>query len=174
MFNWKDVKKNDIKIVEKTTDMINQNLNKARDLDNFLKENADSMHHPSVAIFINDYMREHNIEMKEFVRRAKVAGFTRQYAYEFLDYKKKRKCSQDRLVAVALILGMTMDDANHLMKYAEVNTLYVKNKRDAILAYALNNKLSLADTNELLLMREEECLNLHRKERMDKDEPDFR
>jgi hypothetical protein len=42
-----------------------------------------------------------------------------------------------------------------MLKLAEKSQLYVKNKRDAIIIFALNKKLSMIELNELLF--EEGC-----------------
>lgn len=161
MFNFFNSKKK-AKFVDKKTSLIEDELNKASDIDTFLNQNFNSLDHPSLAAFINNYLIEHNIETNEFVKKATYAGFVRQYVYEIINPDKKIKCSQDKLVGIALILGMTLDEANHMMQYAGINTLYVKNKRDTLLIHAINNKLSVPDTNDLLMSHDKEPLELSR------------
>ena len=166
MFDFLKAKKK-AKFVDKETSLIEAELDKASDLDTFLDENSNSMNHPSLGGFITKYLIDHNIEKNDFVNTAMYAGFVRQYVYEIADPKKNIKCSQDKLVAIALILGMTVDEANHMMQYAGINTLYVKNPRDAVLSYAIKNNLSISDTNDLLISRNFEPLELS-KERKSK------
>lgn len=146
--------------VDKKTMLIKEELDKASDLDDFLNNNINSMDHPSLGSFITTYLIEHKIEINEFVKKATYAGFVRQYVYDIIN--NNRKCSQDKLVAIALILGMNQDEANHMMQYAGINTLYVKNERDAILLYAINKNKSVADTNDLLMLHNHEPLELSR------------
>lgn len=161
MFNFFNSKKK-AKFVDKKTVLIKEELDKTSNLDDFLNKNIDSMNHPSLAVFINNYLIEHKIETNEFVKDATNVGFVRQYVYEIINPDKKIKCSQDKLVAIALILGMSLDEANHMMQYAGINTLYVKNPRDAVLSFAINKKLSVFDTNQILDDRGFEPLELSR------------
>lgn len=161
MFDFLKSKKT-AKIVDKPTEFINDRLNAASDLDKFLEENVGSMQHPSLAEFLNKYLLDHNIETADFVKKAVLAGFVRQYVYELLDFNKSRKCSQDKLVAIAIILKMTPDEANHMMKYVGINTLYVKNPRDAVLLFALKTGQNMDDTQNLLMDRGFEPLSVNR------------
>lgn len=159
MFDIKKAKEK-AKFVDKQTVLIKEELDNASNLDDFLDKNINSMDHPQLGAFILKYLSDHKIELNDFANDAKYAGFVRQYVYDIIN--KNRKCSQDKLVAIALILGMTLDEANHMMQYAGVNTLYVKNPRDAVLSFAINKKLSVLDTNELLDDRGFEPLELSR------------
>lgn len=161
MFDFFKAKKK-AKFVDKKTMLIKEELDNASNLDDFLDKNINSMDHPSLAVFLNKYLIDHNIETNEFVKDATYAGFVRQYVYEIINPDKNIKCSQDKLVAIALILGMSLDEANHMMQYAGINTLYVKNPRDAVLSFAINKKLSVLDTNDLLDDRGFEPLELSR------------
>ena len=47
-------------------------------------------------------------------------------------------------------MNMTLREAQRLLKIAQRGDLYCKSKRDAIIIYAFNQKMSLAQTDDLL------------------------
>ena len=85
------------------------------------------------------------------------SNLDRTYAYQIL--QEKRHGSKDKIIQLALGLSCTIEEANKLLILSGNAILYPKNKRDAILIYALENKLNVFQANELLIELEEKVLN---------------
>lgn len=87
---------------------------------------------------------------------ADIIGISRAYLYQIIPAKdtppKTIRTNPDRkiLIALALELKFTVDEAQHLLKYANEPELYPRRKFDAVIIYALERKLKLVRTNTLL------------------------
>lgn len=80
----------------------------------------------------------------------------RSYGYQM--FNGTRPPTRNFLLRLALALGLTPVEAQHLLARCAKPVLYPRNRHDAALLYALNEHLSLDDTHELLLSLGEEGL----------------
>lgn len=82
----------------------------------------------------------------EIVRKS---GIDRTYAYQILNNTRKNP-SKDKIIALCLAAGTTLDQARRALKIAGCPDLYVRNKRDAIITYAFNHHMNPQELNSLL------------------------
>lgn len=93
-----------------------------------------------------DYMlKQKGILKKDAIARSYV---DRIYAYQIT--AGTRKPGRDKLIALCIGAEFTFDETRRALEIAELGTLYSKDSRDSVIIYALNKKLSVPDTNELL------------------------
>lgn len=85
-----------------------------------------------------------------------MAQMSESYGYQL--FNGKRQPSRDKVIQLALGLGLALSETNRLLKLAGKSELYVKEQRDAVFMFALNKKWSLFDVEDLLLDRNLECL----------------
>ncbi len=83
----------------------------------------------------------------------KASGLTDSYAFQI--FQGFRSPSRDKLLALAIGLGVTFDECQKLLKLAGVNELYVKNRRDAIIIYGIEKGLGVPELNDVLFELEE-------------------
>ena len=69
------------------------------------------------------------------------AGYTHEYLYKVL--RGLRNPGRDFLLAVCAVIGTTLDEVQTLLKYAQLQPLYPRRKRDAIIWYGFANGQSL-------------------------------
>lgn len=69
-----------------------------------------------------------------------------------------KKPARKNVIAIALAMGLSAKETNYLLYYAGVEKLYVRNEWDSIIFFALENHLSVVETNELLLASNESPL----------------
>ena len=50
----------------------------------------------------------------------------------------------------AIAAKLTIEETNDLLKYARESKLYARDRRDAIIIFALNSNLNIYETNDLL------------------------
>ena len=92
---------------------------------------------------------------------AALIGVSRSYLYQLIPAKDKPpktvKNNPDRklLLAIAIALKFSVDETQHLLKYADEPELYPRRKFDAAVLYALERRLRLVDTN--ILLADEKC-----------------
>lgn len=82
----------------------------------------------------------------EIVRRS---GIDRTYAYQILNNTRKNP-SKDKVIALCLAAGTTLDQARRGLKIARCADLYVRNRRDAIITYAFHHHMTPQELNSLL------------------------
>lgn len=87
----------------------------------------------------------------------KKANMHRTYGYQILNGQKMP--GRDKVLALCLAAEINLDETQHCLRYANQPQLYARNRRDAIIIYAINNKLSVQDTNSILLDFQEQTLN---------------
>ena len=63
---------------------------------------------------------------------SELACLERSYVGKIVRCEKKNP-SRDTLIAICLAIGTTVDEVQHLLKYAGYNPLYVRRKRDVII-----------------------------------------
>ena len=108
---------------------------------------------------LNEYLEkllaEKNLEKKEVVERS---GLNREYAYHIFSGLKKNP-SRPKILAIALSMKLNLDEIQYLLRYARLGALYPRNQWDAVIISAVEQKLSVAQTNELLYRLGEKTLS---------------
>ena len=99
---------------------------------------------------VNAILLERDISIADLQRKSCVA---RTYIYQIMD--GTRNPGRDKAISIAIALELPIDDTNRLLKLSNNAILYPKNRRDAIIIYSLNNKLSVGECNRLLTRYEE-------------------
>ena len=132
---------------EKETSLLMNELQKTNELDDYLKKNIDYMNTPSIAEYLNNLILEKGLKKSKVIA---ATNLTREYGYEILSGKKKKKYNQNTLLAFALALNLNIDETQHLLKYGHVSELYPKRERDAIIIFAIKNGYNVIQTDELL------------------------
>lgn len=65
-------------------------------------------------------------------------------------FKGQRKPSRNKVLQLALAMGLDLRETDRLLQAASVSTLYCKDRRDAIIIYCIDHDATLAETNECL------------------------
>ena len=154
---------------KRTTEILNEIRSAAKnktedEFGNLLEDNAPEFSfNPQVGEYIKSVMQSRNEEIN-ISELAEVIGISRAYLYQIIPAKetppKTVKTNPDRkiLLALALELKFSVDETQHLLKYADEPELYPRRKSDAVIIYALERKLKLVRTNVLLAAAQCETL----------------
>ena len=111
----------------------------------FFKNNSNEMNLPSLSVYLNQLLQEKNLS-KSYL--AKNSGLDKHYVYHILAGLKNP--SRTKVLAIALAIHLTLNETQRALKYAHAKELYIRDKWDSLIIYALNHKLSVLETNELL------------------------
>ena len=165
---------------KRTTEILNEIRSVAKrksddDFSDFVERNQDEFsYNPQVGKYIKDVLRSRQ-ETLNIPKIAELTGLSRSYLYQLIPAKdlppKTVKSNPDRkiLLAIALVLKFSVDETQHLLKYAEEPELYPRRKFDAVILYALERELSFVKSN--ILLAEEKCEPLiFRNEKTTQDE----
>lgn len=107
----------------------------------------------SFSDYINAKMAEAGISAASVIQDAQLQ---RTYGYQILNGSKNP--GRNKVLALSLSLNLSLDDTQRALTLANENILYSKNKRDSILIFSLQKKLSVQQTNELLFEMNEPLL----------------
>ena len=72
----------------------------------------------------------------------------RTYGHQL--FNGTRRPSRDKVLQLALGLGLSVEDAQRLLRAAGKSQLYPRLKRDAVILYGIQNKLSILAVQECL------------------------
>ena len=139
---------------KKTTGELHQLLNHIKDgqeLENYIKNELPPQGSVTFHAYYNAYLEQCHLEKAKVIQ---VSGISRTYAYQILQGEKNP--SRNKVLALTLAAGMDLENINQCLKLAGMSELYEKVRKDAIILFALNKKLSLSEINELLYEMEEE------------------
>lgn len=137
---------------ERTENLLNEIKDSSNVYSYISKHNTDF---PNITFvdFINLVIQKKNLKKSQVV---KMSGINRTYAYQIMSGKKK--ASRDKIITLAYGLTLSIEETQKLLKLAEFNPLYPKNKRDAIIIFAICNNYNINQTNLLLFENNEEPL----------------
>jgi len=115
----------------------------------------------SEPVFISSTLSEYLNELIETkdLKKAEVilqSGLERTYAYQIFSGKKTP--SRDKLIALAIGMKLTFDEAQSMLKVNGYAQLYPKHKRDNIIIFAFYKGQNMLELNDNLLTMGEEII----------------
>ena len=111
----------------------------------------DSFTEITLKDYLNILIEKHNLKKSVIIKESQLGEpFTRQ-----LFSGIRSKPSRDKVLALAIAMKITLEECQKLLRAAQVNELYPKNRRDAIIIYGLAKKLTVPQVNDILYEMEE-------------------
>ena len=132
-------------MLKKSTFHLENELKKADSLDSFLEEHESELEAASLASQLQLLISGKGMIKADVVRESNLNSV---YAYQIL--AGKRKPSRDKLLALCFAMNATLEETQILLRRNESATLYVKNRRDSIIIFALSRGHSLIQVNSAL------------------------
>lgn len=132
--------------MQKDTEQLENELVAASSVEDFLADNKDNFKNFTLAEYLNKLLQEKNLTKSELIKRSQLDT---TYVYHVFSGVTK-KPARTNVIALALALKLSPKETNYLLYYAGVEKLYVRNEWDSIIFFALENHLSVNETNELL------------------------
>lgn len=130
---------------EKNTDTLQQELMSTNNLDRFLTENGDSFRDVPLQEAIQRIFDEKGMSKAQL---AKQSGISEVYLHQL--FSGRRFPSRSRLLCLCFGLGATVDEAQSLLQQARHAPLYSRDRRDAIIIFALSHHMTLFEVNDKL------------------------
>lgn len=129
----------------KNTDQLMAEIKKSTEIKNFLAENNEDIKNFTLSEYLNILIDKKQVPKGEVIKKAEL-----NYTYGYQMINGTRKPTKDKLLQLCFGLGATVEEANRILLIADAGGLYIKNRRDCIIIFALDKGLSLDETNELL------------------------
>lgn len=130
---------------EKNTDTLQQELMSTNNLDRFLTENDASFRDIPLQEAIQRIFDEKGMSKAQL---AKQSGISEVYLHQL--FSGRRFPSRSRLLCLCFGLGATVDEAQSLLQQARHAPLYSRDRRDAIIIFALSHHMTLFEVNDKL------------------------
>ena len=94
-------------------------------------------------------MEQRSLSPKDMIR---LLGVQRSYYYHLLSGVKKP--SRNMILRIGFCLRADLKQTQRLLRLANASALYARVRRDALLIYAIQNKYTVIQANELLLQND--------------------
>ena len=130
---------------EKNTDTLQQELMSTNNLDRFLTESDASFRDVPLQEAIQRIFDEKGMSKAQL---AKQSGISEVYLHQL--FSGRRFPSRSRLLCLCFGLGATVDEAQSLLQQARHAPLYSRDRRDAIIIFALSHHMTLFEVNDKL------------------------
>lgn len=146
----------DIQRKNLTTEELLKILQKSRtraELDTYTSQLPEQCGFSSFAEYLFSYLREHDIVESDLIRASQIQ---RNYAYQVLNGTKNP--GRDKVLALCLAAQMNYEETQRALALANLGKLYPRKHKDSIVIFALEQNLSVQQTNELLFESGEEIL----------------
>ena len=130
---------------DKNTDTLQQELMSTNNLDLFLTENDASFRDVPLQEAIQRIFDEKGMSKAQL---AKQSGISEVYLHQL--FSGRRFPSRSRLLCLCFGLGATVDEAQSLLQQARHAPLYSRDRRDAIIIFALSHHMTLFEVNDKL------------------------
>jgi len=129
---------------DKDTDQLFHELKIQSDVENFIANNQDEFTKP-LHEYLNQLLQDKNLSKSEIIQNL---NFDKKHAYHIFNGTKKP--SRKKLLAIARALHLDFDDTQYLLRYAGFGSLYPRDPYDAVIIYAIEHDLTLAETDRYL------------------------
>ena len=99
----------------------------------------------TTAEYLNQLLEEHGLDRADVIRDSFL-----NYTFAYQIFVGTRQAKRDKLLQIAFAMHLSYLETNRLLEISEVNGLYCKNRRDAIIVFCLDHGSSLQEVNEEL------------------------
>ena len=129
----------------KSTFNLENELIKSESLASFLEENQKELAEPSLVSQFQELLDAKGLTKADVVKES---NLNTVYAYQILS--GARRPSRDKLLSLCFAMKATLEETQTLLRQNEFAPLYVKNRRDSIIIYALSREQNLIEVNNTL------------------------
>lgn len=129
----------------KATEKILDELENANSLTAFFDENRGIFNDKPIGEYIQLEIEKRNLKKSHIIKHS---GINKRYFNDIIAQSK----TPNRRYIIRIFLAMQLDlcDIQWYLKACDYPQLYAKNKRDAVIIYCINNKLSVDECNLML------------------------
>ncbi len=123
------------------------------EIKDYLSENSEEFIVESIAKILNEIIEKKNLIKSEVIEHSQL---NKVYAYQIL--QGKRFPSRDKIIPLCIAMRLSLEETQDVLKKSNMPMLYVRNRRDCIIIFAITKGLSVLACNELLYESNEKIL----------------
>ncbi len=136
-----------------TQELLNQLSDKETEFSEFVNKAGNSFVKKNLSDSWLGLIKKSELSKSDIINKSDI-GYT--YFYDIL---RGKKCpSRDKIVRLVLAMKLGLEECQKLMKLYNWAPLYAKDKRDSAMIYAVNNKFSVWQLDDLLVENKLETL----------------
>lgn len=129
----------------KTTEELIHEIKIATDIDDYLIENKENMLSQRLPEYLTLLLENKGISRADVVR-----GSLLDRAYVYQIFSGEKSPSRDKLIALAFGLCLSDEETQKMLKLSCNRELYARDERDALILFALQQQMTIFETNEIL------------------------
>ena len=130
---------------EKKTQQLETELKESRNIQTFLKKNEPLIKDQNFTRYIRKLIHTKKKSASLLIRKTNIE---KSYFYQILN--GRRKPGRDKIILIAIALGLTKDETQKLLKIGKEGSLYAKDKRDIVIQYCIINNYGVIKTQTYL------------------------
>ena len=136
---------------KRTEDLIHE-IKKNKNISTYIDTNQDEFLDTTLYQHLQNLLAETDLKISQVVTRS----YKGEYIYQV--FRGIKNPGRDMLLCIALAMELGVRKTAQLLRVARMPLLDARNRRDSVLIFALERKLTVPDTNDILYELEEECL----------------
>ena len=136
---------------KKTEDLINEivtGMNISQYLDTNQEEFLDIPLHEHLKTLLSHTQ----LTVSQVVERS----YRGEYVYQV--FRGIKNPGRDVIICIALAMELNLEETGQLLRIARMPLLDARNRRDSIIIFAINRRLTVPDANDILYELQESCL----------------
>lgn len=133
--------------MQKSTEMLMNELKNTDEIANFVTENMDEIHEFSLSEYLKSLLQKYGLEKSDVFKRAEMTDTN--YGYELFRSDAK-KPSRDKLIRICIGFPLSIEETQNVLRYGKVRPLYPRDERDAYILFAINKNYTLGQLNDIL------------------------
>lgn len=110
----------------------------------YITSNQEEFLDTPLHIYLKQLLADSGLSVSQVVNRANKG----EYIYQV--FRGIKNPSRDVLISIALAVSLSVEETSQLLRNARMPVLDPRNRRDSILIFALNHRLTVPDTNDVL------------------------
>lgn len=136
---------------KKTDDLISEII-ESKDIFQYLDSNPEEFLDTSLKEYLKELLAETGLRVSHVADRSQKGD----YIYQV--FRGIKNPSRDVMLSIALAMELTLEKTARLLRIARMPLLDARNRRDSIFIFAINRKLTVPETNDILYEYGELCL----------------
>ncbi len=130
---------------QKSTEELTHEIKAATDIEDYLLDNRNQMLSQSLAQHLTALLARKKLRRADVVRASML---DRAYVYQIFSGEKTP--SRDKLIALAFGLQLSCEETQKMLKISGNRELYARDERDVRILFALREKKTVLETNDIL------------------------
>ena len=131
--------------MKKDTSELLKALEACENFSTYYDENSQNFVNTAVVDELNRLLEEKGLKKSEVIHKAEMSEI---YGYQI--FAGTRRPGRMKLINIFLAMGLDLCEAQNVLKVCGFPQLYVKNARDCVCIYAIQNKYTVSLLNALL------------------------